>query len=61
MKEIYIILLFVAILIIVILAVVLKKEHYWNNLNNSAFNVAPKFWDWQDLNHNENKKLNINK
>ena len=52
MDEFYLLLFLVAVLIL--LKILIKKEsnekfHFYDPKNNSAFNVAPKFWSYYKL------------
>ena len=44
----------IAVLIIVAIIVVKARENYYNPSYNSAFNVSPKHWNWNEIKENKN-------
>lgn len=54
-KHIVISLSCIAVLIIGAIIVIKAKEDYYNPLYNSAYNVSPKLWNWNEI--KENKKI----
>jgi hypothetical protein len=55
MKEEIIILLCLCLVMGVLLYKNICSENYWNPLSNSAFNVSPKFWNYNEIKENNNK------